>query len=593
MSTAPRSTADRAGAPRRSEIRRRPCAGTIWVAAGGAALAAAAAVAGGATAAAWVLAGSILGLVAARCRCRPTDVFAEAFSASKAGLMIVGADGAVVHANAASRRIFAREDLAGVPLVQLVPTLTADADDPVPTADHVAMLPDGALRPIAVHVDRLADRGAGARRMVVAVDVSELRAAEQRLLLQNNLLQSASSALFDAKVSAEEATRRKTRFLTHASHEIRTPLTAILGFAEQLQDDTLGPEERSEAIRIVRRNGEHLLTVLDDLLDLAKIEADELAVRHASCDLRAIVEEVAELFTLTLREQRMSLVVDAHTPLPPAVVTDRSRVRQVLVNVIGEVLRARPPASGGVLRIALAATATPAQVRIAIESDLPFRTPAELGRMFEPFGDNDPASRPGGLGLAIGRRLARLLGGDLVAYASPPAGTTFVFTFDPGPLPDPTSWTVARPGRTGSAVESPLAGRRILVAEDGRDNQRLLTAILRRAGATVAIAEDGARAVDAVRRATRDAQPFDAVVMDMQMPVLDGYAATAHLRRAGCELPILALTADALSGARRRCIEAGCDDYATKPIDRQRLIATLQALLDGRSARAVGAATAP
>jgi signal transduction histidine kinase/ActR/RegA family two-component response regulator len=422
-------------------------------------------------------------------------------------------------------------------------------------------------------------------RLLVVVDNSSTQVQERQLLFQNNLLQSASMALFDAKTSAEAASRRKTQFLTYASHEIRTPLQAVLGFAEQLEEDRLSSEERREAIKIIRRNGEHLLTVLGDILDLARIESDQLELRFVSCDLRREVDSVVDLFGAMARERGVAIVVEERTPLPARVGTDQTRLRQVLINLVGNAVRAsRADADGELAQvtIGLAAQAAPPLVRIAIEDQGPGMTEVELRRLLEPFAEVAAVAdqRLGtGLGLVISQRLVRLLGGDLVARSAVGHGTRVDVTLDPGPLEPLEQWRQRSTKRGKDVPEDPLRAR-VLLAEDGRDNRLLISTILRRAGAEVAMVEDGCAAVEAVAAAAAGGRPFDLVVMDLQMPKMDGYEATARLRAEGCAVPILALTADALAGTRQRCLDVGCDAYASKPIDRRALVHAVRNLLE-------------
>jgi len=509
-----------------------------------------------------------------------------AWNRTSAGVLLLAADDRITWANGGAANVLGRDQLEGLPVQEVLPTLATDDASAAPPREHVAVTTDGSLRPVAVHVDP-EDPLVPGRRLMLVIDVSALRASERELLLQNNLLQSAGMALFDAKTTAEEASRRKTQFLAYASHEIRTPLQAILGFAEQLDEGTLASDERAEAVRVIRRNGEHLLTVLSDVLDLARIEADRLEVRYTPCDLRQVVDEVVRLFAGAAREQGVAIAVEERTPLPATVGTDKTRLRQVLINLLGNAVRsarADQPGCDAPVRLTLAAEASPPRILVQVRDHGPGLPQQELQRMFEPFGQAAATAdhRLGtGLGLAISRRLARLLGGDLTAESTIGEGTTVEFTFDPGPLEPETLWHRNRvPAAAPPAAENRLGKTYVLLAEDGRDNRLLLGTILKRAGIDVESVPDGAAALDAVAEAERAGRPFDAIVMDMQMPVMDGYEATARLRERGCAVPILALTADALADARQRCLDAGCDAYASKPIDRRALLQALRGLLD-------------
>ncbi|MEZ5963294.1 MAG: response regulator [Planctomycetota bacterium] len=510
-----------------------------------------------------------------------------AWSGTSAGVLLVDADGRVQWANAAAAGVLGRERLEGTAIHDLIPTLAHEDRARATAREHVAVAADGSFRPVAVHIDPHDPHHTDARQLLLVVDTTALRASERELLLQNNLLQSASMALFDAKVSAEEQNRRKTQFLAYASHEIRTPLQAILGFAEQLEDGALPEDEKAEAVRVIRRNGEHLLTVLSDVLDLARIESDHLELRLAPCNLRDEIADVVRLFAMTARERGVVIEIDEETPLPATIGTDKTRLRQVLINLLGNAVRCTRSLTKGMparVRLALSAQASPPVIRIVVQDDGPGLPDSELQRMFEPF-DQAAATadhRLGtGLGLAISRRLAQLLGGSLSATSAVGTGTSAVFTIDPGPLEPSEQWR--RQERRGAETprESPEKLRaHVLLAEDGRDNRLLIGTILKRAGVEVTAVEDGAGALAAVAAAQRAGNDFDAIVMDMQMPIMDGYEATSRLRADGCRLPILALTADGLADARQRCLDAGCDDYASKPIDRRGLVRTLERLLE-------------
>lgn len=498
---------------------------------------------------------------------------------TSAAVLLIDEHDEITWANAAACALTQHDDLAHTPARKVIPTLSQLELGKVQPGEHMIVAADGSMHSIAVH----ADAAEAGHKVLVIFDLSTIRTTERNLMFENNLLEQAGAALFDAKVTAEETSRRKTQFLTYASHEIRTPLTAILGFAEQIEDPALSTVERTEAAQIIRRNSEHLLTVLSDILDLAKVEADQLEVRRENCDLRRLFAEMLAMFAVHTGERKVSLELQEVTPLPNWIETDRTRLRQVLINLIGNAVRNSAP---GVITVRVAAQETPALLRIEIDDRATTLSADDLTRLFEPF-DQVAATAErrlgNGLGLAISRRLARLLGGDL--EARPGAnGNTFVFTITPTSMAPAREWTQGNPGRSrAEAPVEPLRAR-VLLAEDGLDNQRLISSILRRAGADVTVAADGSLAVAAVSQARDEHRPFDMVVMDMQMPNMDGYEATAELRRQGFSLPILALTADALAGARQRCLDVGCDDYASKPIDRQRLVSTVRRLLGTRQA---------
>lgn len=420
------------------------------------------------------------------------------------------------------------------------------------------------------------------------------------------------TVLADALHRAEAAGRARSAFLASMSHELRTPLTSILGYAELLREGAAdagtgaGAGAGRTSAETILRNGRHLLSIIDDVLDLSRIEVGRLQTEPGPVETGGIIRDVLETLGPRAAEKGLGLEVELAGPLPRLVVTDAVRMRQVLLNIVGNAVKFT---DAGEVRIRLGSPVDAAGVRrlrIAVRDTGPGIPPDVQQRLFQPFERADDAMnrRHGGagLGLAISRRLARMLGGDVRVRSRTGRGSTFIVDVPTG---DPCGWTsepdvrsvaeLLAAGRRSEVASGPavptaadtsagaLRGRRILLAEDGPDNQRLIGHHLRQAGAIVDTAADGAEAVDMIRHALEASVRYDLVVMDMQMPVMDGYEATRTLRAAGCGLPILALTAHAMRGDRDRCLEAGCSDYATKPIDRHRLVAQCAALIAGRS----------
>ncbi len=400
-----------------------------------------------------------------------------------------------------------------------------------------------------------------------------------------------------ARDLADAGSRAKSLFLAKMSHEIRTPMTAILGYADVLAESLAGlpcPSVVHEAVETIRTNGRHLLGLLNDVLDLSRIEAGQLMIEPARVSPVQVVEEVVSLLRVTAREKGLALDVRYETPLPETIRTDPLRLRQILVNLVGNAVKFTE--TGRVtVGVALERDKPGRRLRFAVEDTGIGMSPDQLERIFEAFvqGDDTMTRRFGGsgLGLCVSRHLARMLGGDIEPSSEPGRGSRFVLTIDPGPLEgvtivQPRAW-ISAPPSTGSAPASPpastLRGLRILLAEDGVDNQRLIRFILRRAGAIVDVAEDGLEAVAKCVSASRQARPYDVILMDMQMPRLDGYGATRRLRALGVHTPIIALTAHAMSGDREKCLRAGCDAYATKPIDRDALLRLIQQTVQGRA----------
>ena len=390
-----------------------------------------------------------------------------------------------------------------------------------------------------------------------------------------------------ARNEAQRANQSKSAFLANMSHEIRTPMTAILGYADLLLDEEmqLGDEPR-RLLEIVRRNGGHLLDVLNDILDLSKIESGRIEVERIPTSLVHVVSEIASLMRVRADEKGIALDLAFDTPVPSEVLSDPTRVRQAVVNLVGNAIKFT---ERGSVRVSLRYEREREQACLEVRDTGIGIAPEKRAALFRPFeqADSSITRRFGGtgLGLAITKRIANLLGGDCRVESEPGRGSTFTFTLRAQPTPDArmlTSFGEAELRRETSRTlpSHEKISARILLAEDGPDNQRLLSMMLRKAGAEVAVVENGQMAVE---RAC--AESFDLILMDMAMPVMDGYSAARQLRAHGVDTPIVALTAHALAGEREKCLEAGCNAYLTKPIDRAALLASIRALLDAGAKR--------
>ncbi|HEV3338977.1 MAG TPA: response regulator [Pirellulales bacterium] len=433
------------------------------------------------------------------------------------------------------------------------------------------------------------DRSSIESVLVRAIEAYDLAIALEQ---QSTVLTRQNDELRAMQAHLEQASRLKSEFLANVSHEIRTPMTAILGFADLLRD-RLSSEEDLETIDTIQRNGEYLLEIINDILDLSKIEADSLQVEQQPCSPREVVREVAQLMRPRCESKGLWLDVAIDESVPPQVPSDALRLRQILLNLVGNAVKFTE--RGGVrvgVRIEPCETMTWCLHFDVVDSGIGI--PAErLKALFQPFSqlDSSMTRRFGGtgLGLAISRRLAQLLGGDIAVQSVPGQGSTFSLILATSRCPSPAVAgrepagelaTDDRDENTAGALARPanrtLSGK-FLLAEDGLDNQRLLSLILRNAGAELTIVDNGRSAVE---EALKPAEvPYDLVLMDMHMPQLDGYEATAQLRRLGYRRPIVAVTAHAMTGDRQRCLEAGCDEVVTKPFDRRRLLQTISRCL--------------
>ncbi|MHB0956302.1 MAG: PAS domain S-box protein [Pirellulaceae bacterium] len=380
-------------------------------------------------------------------------------------------------------------------------------------------------------------------------------------------------------VQAQCASRAKSEFLANMSHEIRTPMTAILGYTDLLMDDSLGTADRKTFLTTVRRNGEHLLQLINDILDLSKIEAGKMEIDVGPCDLISTVADVVSLMRPRAKQQGSTLEVRYTSPFPATIYTDGNRLRQVIINLVGNAVKFTENGS-----IWIGASFAPhwqsGQSAVSLEvTDTGIGISEEARkRLFQPFMQAESSSTRKyggtGLGLAISREIMAALGGELTVCSTPGAGSTFTIMIPTGDITG--VHLLQSPGTViyedevfvpWKPLATALRNVKILIAEDHVDNQKLLCTVLGTVGAEVEIVENGRLAVERAQAGT-----FDVVLMDMNMPEMDGYEATRTLRDRGYSRPILALTANVMSDDCEHCLAAGCDAYLAKPIDRQRLI---------------------
>ncbi|WP_053333676.1 ATP-binding protein [Gemmatimonas phototrophica] len=392
-------------------------------------------------------------------------------------------------------------------------------------------------------------------------------------------------ALRQAQAKAEAASRSKSEFLANMSHEIRTPLTAILGYTDLLRDEAAvggAAPEQLQAMDTIRRAGEHLLTVINDILDISKIEAGKMEIEQVNTALPSVLLDVESLMRSRAQAKGISLENRIATPIPDRIVTDPTRLRQILMNLVGNA--AKFTERGRILvETSVEQQRTNDMLVIAVDDTGPGMTEEQASQLFQPFtqADSSVTRKHGGtgLGLTICRRLAELMGGNVeLVTTAPGRGSRFELRLPLTTAANARSishleYAVAS---TPAAAPTPraLSGRRILLAEDGEDNQRLITVLLQAAGADVTVVANGRQALEAIEWAEAAGARFDLLLSDMQMPEVDGYTLAAVLRANDNPIPIIALTAHAMAEDRQKCLDAGCDDYATKPIDRQALIAT-------------------
>jgi signal transduction histidine kinase/HPt (histidine-containing phosphotransfer) domain-containing protein len=467
----------------------------------------------------------------------------------------------------------------------------------VPAARGVSQAAEAALsRPLrSIYEPIVVDHGNDHYSLL---DIHVLLQAQTRLLAMANL------EVRRRKDAAEAANQAKSAFLANMSHEIRTPLTAILGFAENLLDEDIPADERRSSVETIMRNGEHLLNVLNDLLDLSKIEADKLEIEPTPFSPIRLAADVMSIMRVKADSKKLPLRLRFLTPMPEQIVNDPTRLRQILINLLGNAIKFTE--NGSVeLRVGFegGTLSAPPQLRWSVVDTGIGLSAEQLGRLFQPFvqADNSTARRFGGtgLGLSISRRLARMLGGDVTASSVSGTGSMFSVTVEAGQIdgtrfvehPDEAFMATTTPPQRDD--EFPRIDARILLAEDSPDNQKLIGGFLAKLGANVTLAENGDLAIDHALRAREEGHPFDLILMDMHMPVIDGYAATEHLRSVGYTGQIIALTANAMSGERDKTLAAGCNDFATKPINRKKLVSQIVASLEISGRKPLGSVAPP
>lgn len=393
--------------------------------------------------------------------------------------------------------------------------------------------------------------------------------------------------LREAKESAEHANRAKSDFLARMSHEIRTPITAVLGYTElMLRGIVSDPAEQRQYLETIHGNGSHLLHLLNDILDLSKIEADKIEVERINCVPAKVIGDVIKSLQAKAAQKNITLGIDSESGIPETITSDPTRLRQIVTNLIGNALKFTN--LGGVtVRLATQtdpATGLPNQIVIAIRDSGIGMDADQLKRIFDPFSQADTSTTRKyggtGLGLSISKRLAESLGGGLDVESAPGIGSTFTVRIAADTKPGDRLLSESEvidlaTGRDQAHWQRiDLTGAKVLVVDDAETNRDLIFRLLSSAGASVQTVADGRQAVDFFLDADGNLKPheMDVVLMDMQMPVLDGYSATQQLCRAGLNIPIVAMTANSMVGDDNKCRQAGCRDYLSKPIDLDALL---------------------
>jgi PAS domain S-box-containing protein len=418
----------------------------------------------------------------------------------------------------------------------------------------------------------------GGATYAVALDITSRKEAE---------------ALRRAKEAAEAASVEKNRLLANVSHELRTPLSAMLGLLDALLDQAGagGYGAIFTDLEVIRRNAAHLARLINDLLDLSRAEAGRLEIRRAACRVSEVMAEVFELLRPAAAAKALVLTVSQDPSAPEAIWTDPLRLQQILLNLVNNAIKYTE--SGSVTIRVRSEGPGPAGPRVCfdvIDTGCGLE-PEALASLFQPFRHGSTGVHGAGLGLAISRKLAELLGGTITVESRPGLGSTFTLVID-GPPFNGDLAPVAGRHRAGARAPAPRTSAprlpcRILVAEDHDDNRRALSRRLERAGIEVLAVADGQQAAAAALAATAEQRPFDVILMDMHMPVADGFEATAELRAAGYRGAIIALTADAGLDDRQECLRFGCDEHLGKPVDWDQLLGVIAALVPADGSRAI------
>lgn len=444
---------------------------------------------------------------------------------------------------------------------------------------------DGSIMPVEINARVIEWHGEQAILGAVR-DITERKLAEDKLIRLNATLEARvearTSELQLARDQADAANQAKSHFLSNMSHEIRSPLTAIIGFSESLQTDVLSPVERNKTISTVVNNARHLLQVINDILDLSKIEAGQLKIEQISTPVFLLLEEIDSLLGMNARDKGLEFRIKYHFPMPETIVTDPVRLKQILFNLCSNAIKFTDK---GKIEIEVSYDPDFCQLKLAVSDSGIGMSAEEMAHIFDPFtqADTTVTRKYGGtgLGLSISLKLARALGGELKCESHKGRGSRFMLTIADH---DQAQATVIKSLEEVSLHHHephdrvdirPLLNGHILLVEDSPDNQQLVSMYIQKTGAQLSIAENGEQAITIARE-----QAFDLILMDIQMPVMGGLEAMRQLRAGGYTRPIVALSANALLSDQEECKAAGADDYLTKPIDQGRFYQVLNYYLD-------------
>ena len=508
----------------------------------------------------------------------------DALDSLAEGLLVLNNQGRIALANSSFSAFVGKspESLLGVSASKLnwltgsdgpwIPPWQSALQQEKPQANVMLQMRDqqGSVRTFMVNCSPVLGHGGTYRGVLVSFD-------------DVTLLEEKKQELHVAKEAAESANRAKSDFLANMSHEIRTPMNAVLGFTDVLRRGMAASvEQQDRYLDTIHTNGTHLLGLINDILDLSKVEAGHLELESTETPIHKMAFEVVEVLGVKAREKGITLNYESAGKVPDQILSDPTRLRQILTNLIGNSIKFT--SQGGVRVVSRVVKNRQQQTLVidVIDTGIGMK-PETLGRLFNAFvqADSSTTRKFGGtgLGLAISRKFAQAMEGDITVTSELGKGTTFTVMV-PLLAAHAARWIDAeaagqefRKNRASRGIDPSqlrLKAARILVVDDGEPNRELIQLVLRRAGLTVDEATNGQEAIQAIQSAA-----YDVVLMDMQMPVKDGYAATTELRQLGYTMPVIALTGHAMKGDEDKCRAAGCTGYLTKPVNIDELLQTI------------------
>lgn len=390
--------------------------------------------------------------------------------------------------------------------------------------------------------------------------------------------------LIVALQQAESATETKSAFLANMSHEIRTPLTAIIGYAEVLKHSERSIPDNMEEIKTIIRNGEHLLKIINNILDLSKIEANSMEIENAPVNLMEIISDIKSIVEPQTKEKALSFNVNYKYPLPKIILSEPLRLKQILLNLCSNAVKFT---DSGSITVSMSCDCENESVTIQVADTGIGMNKEQLQRVFKAFSQADSSTTRKyggtGLGLYLSKQLTDALGGELAVESKVNEGSCFSLTVNTGQLNfvefinEDSSEPEVRPDPSMPLQVNTVNGC-ILLVEDSLDNQRLISLYLSKMGASVTLADNGKIAIQKAMD-----KHFDLILMDVQMPVMGGLEAVEYLRKNKYKGPIAALTANAMNEDRKKCFAAGCDDFVSKPVNREALYATVKKYLDKKN----------